>query len=268
MWLAYATWHRWQTMLCRVSTAQVVSQRQRRVLCSLAARVHRQRQLQCLSCGRTLHLLLRCALAWSSETRWRCRARRAQSAARRRWHARWRTGSQVLPRYNGSWSVRWSDGSVIRQAVVVWRLGSFIQQRRCVSVHGRSGAPKLNWCSPGWYWLSCTGRQVQHRAWRGWYALVVWQRSARERIRTFRKHSERRHAERVLGLWCSWSAPRAQRRVATRTFRRQATVRSWRQLAHCRFVARGLPQGPLAALHSGSGASSILSVFAHLLLSW
>ena len=94
-----------------------------------------------------------------------------------------------------------------------------IQQRRCVSVHGRSGAPRLNWCSPGWYWLSCTGRQVQHSAWRGWSALVVWQRSARERIRIFRKHSERRHAERVLGLWCSWSATRAQRRVATRTFR-------------------------------------------------
>ena len=135
-------------------------------------------------------------------------------------------------------------------------------------MHGRSGAPRLNWCSPGWYWLSCTDRQVQHRAWRGWSALLVWQRSARERIRTFRKHSERRHAERVLGLWCSWSAPRAQRRVATRTFQRQATVRSWRQLVHCRFVARGLPQGPLAALHSGSGASSILSIFAHLLLSW
>ena len=141
-----------------------------------------------------------------------------------------------------------------------------IQQRRCVSVHGRSGAPRLNWCSPGWYRLSCTGRQVQCRAWRGWSTLVVWLRSARERICTFRKHSERRHAERVLELWYSWSAPRAQHRVATRTFQRQATVRSWRQLAHCRFVARGLPQGWLAALHSGSGASSILSIFAHLLL--
>ena len=65
-------------------------------------------------------------------------------------------------------------------------------------MHGRSGVQRLNWCSPGWYWLSCTGRQVQRRAWRGWSALVVGQRSARERICSFRKHSERRHAERVL----------------------------------------------------------------------
>ena len=207
-------------MLCRVSTARVVSRRQKKsplLPCSACAP---SETIAVPFCGRTLHLLLRCALAWSSETRWRCRARRAQSAARRRWHARWRTGSQVLLIYNGSWSVRWSDGSVFSGCGGVET--GLIQQRRCVSVHGRSGAPRLNWCSPGWYWLSCTGRQVQHRAWRGWSALVVWQRSARERIR-----------------------------IATRTFQRQATVRSWRQLAHCRFVARGLPQGPLAALHSG-----------------
>ena len=69
---------------------------------------------------------------------------------------------------------------------------------------------------------------VQRRAWRGWSALWVCQRSARECIHTFRQHPERRHVERVLGLWCSWSAPRAQRRVATPTFQRRAAVRSSR----------------------------------------
>ena len=191
-------------MLCRVSTAQVVSRRQRRVLCSLAARVQRQRQLQCFSCGHRLHPLLRRALAWSSETRWQQRARRAQSVAQRRWVA-----------------------SALACRLAHWRSGVAQMQRILVSaeewhaeaklVQSRMELDALQWSSG-----------VQRRAWRGWSALVVWQRSARECIRTFRQHSERRHVERVLGLWCSWSAPRAQRRVATRTFQRRAAVRSSR----------------------------------------
>ena len=125
-WLAYATWHRWQTKLCRVSTALVVSQWLSRVLCSLATRVHRQRQLQGFSCGRRLHLSLRCALAWSSETRWQQRARRAQSAAQHRWVvsalacplAHWRSGVAQIQRILVSAEERRQR---VRQAVVVLR---------------------------------------------------------------------------------------------------------------------------------------------------
>ena len=182
-WLAYATWHRRPTMLCRVSTAQVVSRRQSRVLCSLAARVHRRRQLQSFSvvAGCTFCCVAPslgpARRAGSNEHGEHSRLRSTVGSCRR-WHARWRTGSQVLPRCNGSWSVLRSDGSVFARlwwcgdvtsgtSCEAYAAAGLIQQRRCVGVHWRSGAPGLNWCSPGWNWLRCTGRHVQRRAWRG-----------------------------------------------------------------------------------------------------
>ena len=98
-------------MLSHESMAQVVSRRQRRVLCSPFQRVFNIRG-NCRALLVVAGCTFRCVApsfgparrAGSNEHSEHSRLRSTVGSCRR-WHARWRIGSQVLPRCNGSWSV-------------------------------------------------------------------------------------------------------------------------------------------------------------------